>query len=473
MKLHQDTHIKNKKTWNKLFSKYLNSKEGPIKIAIIGGGIYGCHIANELANSGANITLYEKEKLLFSGASSWGDTRIHNGVKYLRNKKTRNLLIAEQIRFIKKYPHFLTSYQEHEREIQMITEDSQSILDFGAFIDLYDKTENGKLIKYIDYPTIHSINNTLNNKHNWSKIMTKTEIEQVFKFKNIEGGILHGLNVCPKMYVDYPKDWFSSEFSKKNNISLKLNTTVILNKNEYLSTENFSKLNIIKNKTRFNFKIDNCFFDYVINCTYNQSFPIEINNKEDLPFYEVGFSLVFAKKNILKDKKIFKPFSIYDGPFPGMTPFNIKNFNKSIFSDFKNKKLYTATSGRLGESFKIYDIQKANKIKEEGNNKSMQRFNKKKWYTLEDKEEIDVKNVLKSILHYYPNLMNDFDVIYKYWWIKSLYPSASAARPIIVQSNQAIHPNFISIFSSKLSTVLKAEDLLKKRMIELEELKNI
>jgi len=476
MKLRQDTHLKNKKTWNEIFSKYLNSKEGSIRVAIIGGGIYGCHMSNELANSGANITLYEKEKLLFSGASSWGDTRIHNGVKYLRNKKTRDLLITEQIRFIKKYPHFLTSYQEHEHEIQMIAEDSQSILDLGSFIDLYDKTENGKLTQYKDYPTIeYPINSTLNNKHNWSKIMTKMEIEQIFKFKNIEGGILHGLDVCPKMYVDFPRDWFYSEFSRKNNISLKLDTTVVLNKNEHSSIENIVKLNIIenKNKTRFNFRIANRFFDYVINCTYNQSFPfttLNQNKKEELPFYEVGFSLVFAEKNIQKDKKKFKPFSIYDGPFPGMTPFNIKNFNKSIFSDFKNKKLYTTTSGRLGESFKIYNIEDANKIKEQGNSKSNQRFTKNKFYTLKDEEENDVKNVLESILHYYPDLMNDFDVIYKYWWIKSLYPSASTARPIMIQSNQNIHSNFLSVFSSKLSTVMKAEDLLLEKFIELEEL---
>lgn len=460
-------------SWYNIINKYSFEKEGTISIAVIGGGIYGCHIANELANAGANITLYEKESTLFSGASSWGDTRIHSGVKYLRNKKTQNLLIEEQSRFIEKYPHFLTSDREHEHEIQMVSEDSTSFLDFGSFIDLYDKSVNGKLVLFSDYPSItYPQIDSLSNKNSWSKVMSKSEIETIFPFQNVEGGVLHGVDICPKMYIDLPRDWFYKELSKKENVSLELGKLVELNKNHTTLTNNSSKLHVLSqnNKSRFTFKIDNSLFDYVINCTYNQSFPFFLgDNEKEAPFYEVGFSLVFAEKNSpsTSKRKIFRPFSIYDGPFPGMTPLNIKNIERTMFANFKNRKLYTATSGRLGESLNLYNVKDAYSIKEKGNNQAYNRFIDNDFYTINDQEE-DVVNVLLSIKNYYPDLMESFDVIYRFWWIKSLYPSASSARPVMVQSNKDIHQKFLSVFSSKLSTVLKAEDLLYKQMSEID-----
>jgi len=461
-----------KTDWTKLIDKYSSREEGTVRIAVLGGGIYGCHIANELASFGANITLYEKEKSLFAGASSWGDTRIHNGVKYLRNKKTQELLKEEQLRFIAKYPHFLTLDIEHENEIQMISEDWRSYLDFGSFVDLYDKSENGKLLLDSNHFEINQKQLECSSSDNdWSKVLNKQEIEKIFPFKHVEGGVLHGSKVCPKMYVDFPGEWFFNQLSQKDNVSLIFKTMVskdIINSEQQ---HNVVQLDCLKesDESGFNFKIDNDVFDYVINCTFNQSFPSSVgNNEKDNPYYEVGFSLVFAQKDYNSTTKLFRPFSIYDGPFPGMTPFNIKNIENTIFEGFKGRKLYTSTSGRLGESFYTHDIEDAYKVKKNGNNQSFDRFTNNHWYTLDDDEK-DVVNVLSSIQYYYPNLMECFDVIYKFWWIKSLYPSASSARPVMVQSNKE-HPNLLSVFSSKVSTVLKAEDLLYEKISELEKL---
>ena len=59
------------------------------KILIIGGGIFGCTIAIELANS-YNVTLIEKESDILTKASKCNHNRIHYGYHYPRSLETAN-----------------------------------------------------------------------------------------------------------------------------------------------------------------------------------------------------------------------------------------------------------------------------------------------------------------------------------------------------------------------------------------------
>ena len=60
-----------------------------MKIAIIGAGWFGCHIGHELLKEGHKVTIFEREKELFNGASGNNQNRLHLGYHYPRSNLTR------------------------------------------------------------------------------------------------------------------------------------------------------------------------------------------------------------------------------------------------------------------------------------------------------------------------------------------------------------------------------------------------
>lgn len=69
-----------------------------MKIAVKGGGWYGCHIAMSLLRDGHDVTLYEKHHL-FAGASGAIPARIHRGYHYPRSGATRTACIEHLAEF--------------------------------------------------------------------------------------------------------------------------------------------------------------------------------------------------------------------------------------------------------------------------------------------------------------------------------------------------------------------------------------
>ena len=61
-----------------------------MKIRVLGGGFYGCHIALSLIRDGHIVELHEVADRLFSGASGNIPARLHCGAHYPRSKLTRD-----------------------------------------------------------------------------------------------------------------------------------------------------------------------------------------------------------------------------------------------------------------------------------------------------------------------------------------------------------------------------------------------
>ncbi|KAI8062526.1 hypothetical protein BC940DRAFT_308467 [Gongronella butleri] len=80
------------------------------RIAVIGGGWYGCHIASVLNKHGHDITLYEKEAALFKGVSGSYGIRIHIGPHYPRSPITRRDCLAGYHRFVAEYPELIIDH---------------------------------------------------------------------------------------------------------------------------------------------------------------------------------------------------------------------------------------------------------------------------------------------------------------------------------------------------------------------------
>lgn len=74
-----------------------------MKIRIVGGGWYGCHIALALTESRHDVTLVESAPKLFSGASGVNPARLHQGWHYPRSGVTRAACREHNEAFMARY----------------------------------------------------------------------------------------------------------------------------------------------------------------------------------------------------------------------------------------------------------------------------------------------------------------------------------------------------------------------------------
>ncbi len=104
------------------------------KIAIIGAGWFGCHIAYQLKKLNTfDIKLYEKEKDIFLGASSHNQNRLHLGFHYPRSKQTRLQSKNGFDKFLKLY-YFLTKKIKYN--IYGISDSPETLLDYHTFLQI-------------------------------------------------------------------------------------------------------------------------------------------------------------------------------------------------------------------------------------------------------------------------------------------------------------------------------------------------
>lgn len=85
-----------------------------MKIAIVGAGWYGCHLALKLKELGHEVTIFEKNSDIFSGISGSFGIRLHSGTHYPRSADTRKNCREGFKAFIEEYPELVV---EHESSI--------------------------------------------------------------------------------------------------------------------------------------------------------------------------------------------------------------------------------------------------------------------------------------------------------------------------------------------------------------------
>lgn len=103
-----------------------------MRIRVIGGGWYGCHIALDLLKEGHDVELWERGDRLFSGASGANPARLHKGFHYPRSRLTRAACLENAEAFEREYgvltrtiPCNVYAVAAHE-----------SLLDFGSYTQM-------------------------------------------------------------------------------------------------------------------------------------------------------------------------------------------------------------------------------------------------------------------------------------------------------------------------------------------------
>jgi hypothetical protein len=204
------------------------------RIAIIGGGWYGCHMASCLMQAGHCVKLYEAGNKIFSGASAKNQNRLHLGFHYPRDFATRKQSAEGYYWFKDHYSHLISKIENNYYGVSQ--NDSQ--LDFNTYKQILD----GSKLSYI------------------------TPIKSVIDLKNIEGIIQ-----VEEMLIrnDLAQDYFEKILKSLINLNTPLN----------LSDGNV--LNSLKKN-----------FDYVLDCTWQTS--KKIDHLEI--YYEPCIYLYYQKK---------------------------------------------------------------------------------------------------------------------------------------------------------------------------------
>lgn len=84
-----------------------------MRVAVVGGGIFGCTTAVELSMRGHQVTLFEKSAQLMGGASRTNQLRLHRGYHYPRSPETVRLLQESLASFLRVYGKCTYSCPEH------------------------------------------------------------------------------------------------------------------------------------------------------------------------------------------------------------------------------------------------------------------------------------------------------------------------------------------------------------------------
>ena len=290
----------------------------PKTIAIIGAGWFGCHIGNELIKKKFEITIFEKEKHIFKNGSGNNTNRLHLGYHYPRSKKTRKMSFNGYQKFIKKYPNFSKSLNKN---IYAIAKDDSNMMTPKTFE------------KSIRQSNLKLSNISLNS----------ISLKNITKAYNTN-----------ERQINHEK---AKNFFKK-----------ILKKN-ILYEKNIKTIKKINNK----YLIDNKVFDYVINCTWQQSF----KSKDFNLTYEHCLISLYKPKN-----KKHHSYTIMDGPF-----YTLIEWSNNIFA------LYSVTNSRVLTSKNLQKVQKS--------------FNK-----LSAKGELEIKKQIENgFLKFYPDFKKNFTFI--------------------------------------------------------------
>jgi hypothetical protein len=102
------------------------------RIAIIGAGWYGCHIAAMLIADGQEVAVFERNYDIFTEASGNNQFRLHLGLHYARSARTRHQTRDGYHRFIERYPRF-TREVPHNLYVVPLRE---SLIDFDTYVSI-------------------------------------------------------------------------------------------------------------------------------------------------------------------------------------------------------------------------------------------------------------------------------------------------------------------------------------------------
>lgn len=100
-----------------------------LRLAVVGAGWYGCHIALSLRSPGSAVTVFEAASQPLNAASGNNQFRLHEGFHYQRHFGTRLQSRDGYHRFLERYEHLTRSVDENVYAVPHV----DSLIDFITY----------------------------------------------------------------------------------------------------------------------------------------------------------------------------------------------------------------------------------------------------------------------------------------------------------------------------------------------------
>jgi hypothetical protein len=253
-----------------------------MKIAVVGAGWYGCHIALALKKIGHEITLFERNEDIFCQISGKFGVRLHAGPHYPRSKETRRSCQRGLEDFNQSYP-------------ELIVRHSHSVYGLGDIDANGEPSKVGKDIFLAVGQECKAYKEIVPEEFGYRNLITAFDIDEptIAVGKRLRETFRNYLNEANiKIFFNYDARIINNRSDK-----------VIISDGQ--STD---------------------FFDYVVNATSYQDLLQDIP-----PPFEVEVVYQPCLALTYEDKNITLPFSfiVMDGWFPCLMPYN-DQFEKDI-----------------------------------------------------------------------------------------------------------------------------------------------
>jgi hypothetical protein len=118
-----------------------------MRIRVLGGGWYGCHLTATLLEAGHDVELHEIADSLFAGASGGNPARLHLGFHYPRSRLTRAACQDHQAEFLRHYGHLTRGVPINLYAIAA----HDSLVDFGTYCQVLGGEVEFVRVDPVDY----------------------------------------------------------------------------------------------------------------------------------------------------------------------------------------------------------------------------------------------------------------------------------------------------------------------------------
>ncbi len=194
-----------------------------MKIAIVGGGWVGCHIAYKFKNE-HSITLFEKNNNIFNETSFKNQNRLHLGYHYPRSFDTRELCKSSFDSFINDYGFLTESINNNLYCISKKT----SLLDFETYLQIYEDMNH--TIVNQNFKNVSGCIDTKEKHINFqkAKLFFENELKDLIFFKKISKKDIPILSKNFDLVIDATNNHLN--LNKKRNVFFELTLTLVYKK---------------------------------------------------------------------------------------------------------------------------------------------------------------------------------------------------------------------------------------------------
>ena len=170
-----------------------------MKVMVIGGGLFGVHIANTISKQVEKVDIFEYSSELFSGASSNNQHRFHVGLHYPRSDETIQQIKSVMPSF---YDEFGDCIFPIDKNIYLIEKESKTTATefYRKFIDSCNRYDKRPLSEYVNFDKIDDCFLTCEKGLDLTKIKSKLT-NKLSKHANVS--VIFNCKEVEKHFKDY------------------------------------------------------------------------------------------------------------------------------------------------------------------------------------------------------------------------------------------------------------------------------